>query len=113
MEQNLINSTSNIESNSCAPISADARSTSVAELRRKAQEHSAALLHSLHAVAGLSFPLHFPPISFQALSNRSVKNGHFVTDYQNDLSINNNNNNNIVGKVEPVDKNDLVTLNNK
>lgn len=51
--------------------SADLRSTSVAELRRKAQEHSAALLH-LHAAAaaGLSFSgLHFPPLSFQQSLN--------------------------------------------
>lgn len=45
----------------------DPRSTSVAELRRKAQEHSAALLQSLHAAAaaGLAFPgLHLPPLAF-------------------------------------------------
>ncbi|XP_030383871.1 homeobox protein OTX1 A [Scaptodrosophila lebanonensis] len=45
----------------------DPRSNSVAELRRKAQEHSAALLQSLHAAAaaGLAFPgLHLPPLSF-------------------------------------------------
>ncbi|XP_075153894.1 dorsal root ganglia homeobox [Haematobia irritans] len=45
----------------------DPRSSSVAELRRKAQEHSAALLQSLHAAAaaGLAFPgLHLPPLSF-------------------------------------------------
>lgn len=44
----------------------DPRSSSVAELRRKAQEHSAALLHSLHAAAaaGLAFPgLHLPHFS--------------------------------------------------
>lgn len=45
----------------------DPRSTSVAELRRKAQEHSAALLQSLHAAAaaGLAFPgLHLSPLAF-------------------------------------------------
>lgn len=94
-------------------LSPDARSSSVAELRRKAQEHSAALLHSLHAVAvsGLSFPgLHFPPLSLQkfsdhyALSNRS-KNGHhhLASDYISDLSLQHNNNN-IINKVEPNDK---------
>ncbi|CRK99936.1 CLUMA_CG013235, isoform A [Clunio marinus] len=106
-------------------LSSDARSSSVAELRRKAQEHSAALLHSLHAVAvsGLSFPgLHFPPLSLQkfsdhyALSNRS-KNGHHhlaASDYISDLSLqhnnnnNNNNNNNIVSKLEPNDKLDNI-----
>jgi OAR motif len=95
--------------------SSDARSSSVAELRRKAQEHSAALLHSLHAVAvsGLSFPgLHFPPLSLHhALSNRN-KNGHhhLASDYISDLSLqhNNNNNNNIISKVEPSDKVDTA-----
>lgn len=52
----------------------DPRSSSVAELRRKAQEHSAALLQSLHAAAaaGLAFPgLHLPPLSLQqALNSR-------------------------------------------
>lgn len=91
------------------PGGSDARTSSVAELRRKAQEHSAALLHSLHAVAvsGLSFPgLHFPPLSFhQALSNRS-KNGHhhLASDYISDLSLQHNNNNNIINKVEPGEK---------
>lgn len=52
----------------------DQRSSSVAELRRKAQEHSAALLQSLQHVAnfqqaagltgGLNFP--FPPLTLQA-----------------------------------------------
>lgn len=99
--------------------SGDARSSSVAELRRKAQEHSAALLHSLHAVAvsGLSFPgLHFPPLSLHhALSNRS-KNGHhqsFASDYISDLSLQHNNNNNLINKVEPNDKIDTVANSNK
>ncbi|XP_074032022.1 dorsal root ganglia homeobox [Leptinotarsa decemlineata] len=58
----------------------DHRSSSVAELRRKAQEHSAALLQSLQHVAnfqqaaglagaGLNFPL-LPPLSFQALQRK-------------------------------------------
>lgn len=106
----------NVCSSALSPSSSgstDARSSSVAELRRKAQEHSAALLHSLHAVAvsGLSFPgLHFPPLSLHhALSNRS-KNGHhhhhLASDYISDLSIqhNNNNNNVVISKVEPNDK---------
>lgn len=101
------------------PQSSDARSSSVAELRRKAQEHSAALLHSLHAVAvsGLSFPgLHFPPLSLHhALSNRN-KNGHnhhhLASDYISDLSIQHNNNNNLIGKVEPNDKIESVSSKN-
>jgi hypothetical protein len=49
--------------------SSDPRSTSVAELRRKAQEHSVALLHAA-AAAGLTFTgIHFPPISFQQTLN--------------------------------------------
>ncbi|XP_073820789.1 dorsal root ganglia homeobox [Musca autumnalis] len=54
----------------------DPRSSSVAELRRKAQEHSAALLQSLHAAAaaGLAFPgLHLPPLSFH---HSSLSNAH-------------------------------------
>lgn len=91
----------------------DARTSSVAELRRKAQEHSAALLHSLHhAVAGLPFPLHFSPISFHhALSNRH-KNGHFAMDYANEMNFQHNNvnnnsvndNNNVISKTEPTEK---------
>ncbi|XP_055710421.1 retinal homeobox protein Rx [Phlebotomus papatasi] len=70
----------------------DPRSSSVAELRRKAQEHSAALLQSLHAAAaaGLAFPgLHLPPLSLHsALHGRK-------TDLLADLpSIGHNNNNN-------------------
>lgn len=48
----------------------------MAELRRKAQEHSAALLQSLHAAAaaGLAFPgLHLPPLSFH---HSSLSNAH-------------------------------------
>lgn len=55
----------------------DQRSSSVAELRRKAQEHSAALLQSLQHVAnfqqaaglGLNFPL-LPPMTLQALQRK-------------------------------------------
>ncbi|XP_049826355.1 dorsal root ganglia homeobox protein [Aethina tumida] len=57
----------------------DQRSSSVAELRRKAQEHSAALLQSLQHVAnfqqaaslagGLNFPL-LPPLTLQALQRK-------------------------------------------
>lgn len=103
--------------------SSDPRTSSVAELRRKAQEHSAALLHSLHAVAvsGLSFPgLHFPPLSLHhALTNRS-KNGHhhhLASDYISDLSMqhnnNNNNNNSLVSKIEAVDKLESLSSSNK
>lgn len=100
------------------PGSNDARTSSVAELRRKAQEHSAALLHSLHAVAvsGLSFPgLHFPPLSLHhALSNRS-KNGHhhLASDYISDLSLQHNNNNNIISKLEPNDKIESISNSTK
>lgn len=57
----------------------DQRSSSVAELRRKAQEHSAALLQSLQHVAnfqqaaglasGLNFPL-LPPLTLHQAFNR-------------------------------------------
>ncbi|XP_055921868.1 diencephalon/mesencephalon homeobox protein 1 [Eupeodes corollae] len=61
------------------PISnhSDPRSSSVAELRRKAQEHSAALLQSLHAAAaaGLAFPrLHLPPLNLHHALNNNIKN---------------------------------------
>lgn len=60
----------------------DHRSTSVAELRRKAQEHSAALLQSLQHVAnfqqaaglGLNFPL-LPPMTLQAALQRKQEEG--------------------------------------
>lgn len=61
----------------------DHRSSSVAELRRKAQEHSAALLQSLQHVAnfqqaaglatGLNFPL-LPPLTLQALQRKHDTN---------------------------------------
>lgn len=63
--------------------SSDHRSSSVAELRRKAQEHSAALLQSLQHVAnfqqaaglagGLNFPL-LPPLTLQALHRKHESN---------------------------------------
>lgn len=69
----------------------DPRSSSVAELRRKAQEHSAALLQSLQAAAaaGLAFPgLHLPPLSFhQALTNRK----HEILNEEIRLNQSNNN----------------------
>ncbi|XP_068914867.1 dorsal root ganglia homeobox protein isoform X1 [Tenebrio molitor] len=62
-----------------SPGGGDQRSSSVAELRRKAQEHSAALLQSLQHVAnfqqaaglagGLNFPL-LPPLTLQALNRK-------------------------------------------
>lgn len=113
MDQSLNSHATNLLS---AETMSDARSTSVAELRRKAQEHSAALLHSLHhAVAGLSFPLHFPiPFHHALNNNRTIKNGHFGIDYSNEVNFqltNNNNNslndNNIISKIEHADKPDL------
>lgn len=47
-------------------MAADLRSSSVAELRRKAQEHSAALL-SLHAAAAAGFPFPGFPIHHHAM----------------------------------------------
>lgn len=103
-----------------SPVSAssDARTSSVAELRRKAQEHSAALLHSLHAVAVSG--LYFPPLSLHhALSqNRNHKNGHhhhhhLASEYISDLSLQHNNNNNIISKVEPNDKVEGLLNSNK
>uniref|UniRef100_A0A4Y0BNY7 Dorsal root ganglia homeobox protein n=1 Tax=Anopheles funestus TaxID=62324 RepID=A0A4Y0BNY7_ANOFN len=62
----------------------DPRSSSVAELRRKAQEHSAALLHSLQAAAaaGLAFPgFHLPPLTLHsALSSAGRKPSDFIND---------------------------------
>jgi hypothetical protein len=62
---------------STSQSSADQRSSSVAELRRKAQEHSAALLQSLQHVASFQhFPvglgLNLPPLStLQALARKT------------------------------------------
>ncbi|XP_055684160.1 homeobox protein ceh-37 isoform X2 [Lutzomyia longipalpis] len=83
-------SLSSVITTSC-PSLPDPRSSSVAELRRKAQEHSAALLQSLHAAAaaGLAFPgLHLPPLSLHsALHSRKSE---LLADLP---SIGNNNNN--------------------
>ncbi|XP_053694910.1 uncharacterized protein LOC128742536 [Sabethes cyaneus] len=62
---------------------ADPRSSSVAELRRKAQEHSAALLHSLQAAAaaGLAFPgFHLPPLSLHSALSGGRKPSDFISD---------------------------------
>lgn len=75
----------------------DPRSTSVAELRRKAQEHSAALLHSLHAAAaaGLAFPgLHLPPLSLHTALSNARKTSDFINDLSMHHSHNFHNNNN-------------------
>lgn len=84
----------------------DPRSSSVAELRRKAQEHSAALLHSLHAAAaaGLAFPgLHLPPFSMsgrgksELFSDMSSWVHHSQQQHQlHHSNLNNNNNNNSI-----------------
>ncbi|XP_058061814.1 diencephalon/mesencephalon homeobox protein 1-like [Anopheles bellator] len=61
----------------------DPRSSSVAELRRKAQEHSAALLHSLQAAAaaGLAFPgFHLPPLSLHSALSSGRKPSDFISD---------------------------------
>ncbi|EAT39906.1 AAEL008321-PA [Aedes aegypti] len=63
--------------------SSDPRSSSVAELRRKAQEHSAALLHSLQAAAaaGLAFPgFHLPPLSLHTALSSGRKPSDFISD---------------------------------
>lgn len=63
------------------------RSSSVAELRRKAQEHSAALLHSLHTAAALNLPLGLPLPSLtslhQALASRKSELESSVTGSSN------------------------------
>ncbi|XP_061719313.1 dorsal root ganglia homeobox protein [Cydia pomonella] len=60
----------------CCPKE-EARSTSVAELRRKAHEHSAALLHSLASFqsrALLPLPLHLPPLPMSLLPHEPPPN---------------------------------------
>lgn len=117
LEQNLSHATTNsIETTICNSLGTDARTTSVAELRRKAQEHSAALLHSLHAVAGLSLhtglPIHFPPISLHhALTSRSIKNGHFPSEYTNEISFHNNNSGNIISNNNNNNNNNIINSN--
>ncbi|CAG9774031.1 unnamed protein product [Ceutorhynchus assimilis] len=65
----------NDSASTISPEGSDQRQSSVAELRRKAQEHSAALLQSLQHVAnfqhaaGLNFPL-LPPLTLQALQRK-------------------------------------------
>ncbi|KAG6447686.1 myb-related transcription factor, partner of profilin isoform X1 [Manduca sexta] len=59
----------------CCPKE-EARSSSVAELRRKAHEHSAALLHSLASFqsrALLPLPLHLPPLPLALLPHDSTQ----------------------------------------
>lgn len=75
-EPSQISPTGNGTASGTNGTNSDQRSSSVAELRRKAQEHSAALLQSLQHVAnfqqaaglagGLNFPL-LPPLTLQAL----------------------------------------------
>lgn len=68
-----------------SPVGSDQRQSSVAELRRKAQEHSAALLQSLQHVAnfqhaaGLNFPL-LPPLTLQALQRKHEMGMHSSPD---------------------------------
>ncbi|CAG4951485.1 unnamed protein product [Colias eurytheme] len=60
----------------CCPKE-EARSSSVAELRRKAHEHSAALLQSLanfQSRALLPLPLHLPPLPLSLLPHDSQTN---------------------------------------
>lgn len=76
--------------------SGDPRTTSVAELRRKAQEHSAALLQSLQAAAaaGFSFPHFLPPLNFST-ARKSMLNPTFTSiasSNNNDIMTNSNNN---------------------
>ncbi|XP_039952910.1 homeotic protein ocelliless isoform X1 [Bactrocera tryoni] len=97
----------------------DARSSSVAELRRKAQEHSAALLQSLHAAAaaGLAFPgLHLPPLSFHHHSAAALSNAHAaaaaaVANNNNNHNNNNNNNNGVRLKSESAQDMTASTMN--
>ena len=69
----------------------DPRQLSVAELRRKAHEHSAALLHSLHA-ASLAFP-GLPSLSLHSVLNNSRKTNDFINDLSMHHHLHNNNNN--------------------
>jgi hypothetical protein len=65
-------------------------------LRRKAQEHSAALLHSLQAAAaaGLHFPgLHLPPLSLHSALSSNRKASDFISDLSRQHHHNMNNNN--------------------
>lgn len=56
--------------------SSDPRTSSVAELRRKAQEHSAALFQSLQAAAAAGFPFpafNLPPLNLHTALSTSRK----------------------------------------
>ncbi|XP_055295798.1 paired mesoderm homeobox protein 2A [Sitodiplosis mosellana] len=76
----------------------DPRTTSVAELRRKAQEHSAALLQSLQAAAaaGFSFPAFLPPLNFSNTRKSMLNPGFCIstgsTTNNNDILTTSNNN---------------------
>ena len=72
----------------------------MAELRRKAQEHSAALLQSLHAAAaaGLAFPgLHLPPFAMTATGRKSdfFPDMASLAHYHHQVHSSNNNNNSV------------------
>ncbi|XP_065090864.1 diencephalon/mesencephalon homeobox protein 1 isoform X2 [Ochlerotatus camptorhynchus] len=76
-------STGTTSTSSASLGASDPRSSSVAELRRKAQEHSAALLHSLQAAAaaGLAFPgFHLPPLSLHTALSSGRKPSDFISD---------------------------------
>lgn len=63
-------------SNVSTVASSDPRTSSVAELRRKAQEHSAALFQSLQAAAAAGFPFpafNLPPLSLHTALSTSRK----------------------------------------
>ncbi|XP_031619284.1 cone-rod homeobox protein [Contarinia nasturtii] len=83
---------------SSASSANDPRTTSVAELRRKAQEHSAALLQSLQAAAaaGFSFPAFLPPLNFSntrksMLNPTGLVTSTGITTNNNDILTNSNN----------------------
>ncbi|VVC97897.1 unnamed protein product [Leptidea sinapis] len=70
----------------CCPKE-EARSSSVAELRRKAHEHSAALLQSLanfQSRALLPLPLHLPPLPLQLMSQEHQPPPHSDTTKQSE-----------------------------
>lgn len=80
---------------SSASTVSDPRTSSVAELRRKAQEHSAALLQSLQAAAaaGFSFPaFNLPPLTLHSALTHSRKS--MMSDFPRSVIAANNNNNN-------------------
>ncbi|XP_055597889.1 diencephalon/mesencephalon homeobox protein 1-B-like [Uranotaenia lowii] len=80
---NNSSTSSPITMSSALSTASDPRSSSVAELRRKAQEHSAALLHSLQAAAaaGFSFPgFHLPPLSLHSALSSGRKPSDFISD---------------------------------